>query len=116
VRGATGAGGGENRLLNAFDCVERSGTGAGLAVFGSRRPLHSSNQFLRLKWLADEFIGFHGNGLVSHTLIDNAGHQHDGNFTKLRILLDLRADGITVWSGMITSVITTSGRFLLKLS
>src|SRR6266849_5488821 len=38
-RGATGTGGGENRLLKAFDGVERSATGAGVALFGSSRLL-----------------------------------------------------------------------------
>src|SRR6267143_6795817 len=36
-RGATGTGGGEKRLLKALEGVERSTTGAGVALFGSRR-------------------------------------------------------------------------------
>src|SRR6267378_243866 len=36
-RGTTGTGGGEKRLLKAFEGVERSATGAGLALLGSSK-------------------------------------------------------------------------------
>src|SRR2546429_6798807 len=36
-RGATGTGGGEKRVLKAFEGVERSAAGAGVPRFGSRR-------------------------------------------------------------------------------
>src|SRR6266852_7930537 len=61
-----------------------------------KEALHTPYQFLRLKRLADQFVGFHGNRFVGDALIDYAGHQHDRSFTVLRILLDLAADRVAV--------------------
>src|SRR6266446_9367300 len=68
----------------------------GSGKFRAEQAFYAANQFLRLKGFADQFIGFHGDGLVGDGFVDDTGHQDDRNRAEFRVLLDLRADGVAV--------------------
>src|SRR6266478_9907530 len=73
--------------------------GRGSGKFRAEQAFYAANQFLRLKGFADQFIGFHGDGLVGDGFVDDPGHQDDGNGAEFGMLLDLRADGVAVLIG-----------------
>src|SRR5437879_5788683 len=114
------------------DCLWRRGrrrkqglqrAGADVTLGGGRRgnlrskqALYATDQLLRLKWLADQFVGFYGDGFIRDGLVYNSGHQNDGYRSIFRVLLDLGADGVAVLIGHDDVGDDGIGRILRELS
>src|SRR6266446_2341904 len=110
-RGATGTGGGEKRLLKALEGSDRSAVGAGTELFGCRRlftrPINSCGwNGLRINSSAFTETALSATLLLITPDINTTGVEPNSGCCFMCVQTEYPS-----WSGMITSVMTTSGRF-----
>src|SRR6185312_17208682 len=65
---------------------------------------HTGDEVLRLKWFADEFISFYGEGALGYGTVDHAGHQDDRRAAEVGMLFDELTDlvAVFVWHDDVT--------------